>query len=214
VDHDRFLRELPALFDDFPRSEHPRDRRFAPILDVVENLAAENNLALLSLAAACLDEGEAYVEAGVYHGASLIAAMLGNDRGRFVGIDDFRLGDSGVQNVERNLSRFGLDLPELLVGDVFEVAASGALAGVRIGVWYYDASHAYEAQFAGLRVVEPWLEPGSLVVVDDTDWADVERAIDDYLAAQPRARQLLEVDGKGRGAPQWWEGMRVLVWDA
>ena len=214
MDHERFLRELPALFDDFPRSEHPSDRRFAPIVDGVENLAAENNLALLNLAAACLDEGEAYVEAGVYHGASLIAAMLGNHDGRFVGIDDFRLGDSGVEEVERNLSRFGLALPDLLVGDVFELVASGALAGTRIGVWYYDASHSYEAQLNGLRVVEPWLEPGSLVIVDDTDWTDVERSIDDYLEAQPRSRQILQLDGKDRGAAQWWEGMRVLVWDA
>ena len=214
MDHERFLRELPALFDDFPRSEHPSDRRFAPIVDGVENLAAENNLALLNLAAACLDEGEAYVEAGVYHGASLIAAMLGNHDGRFAGIDDFRLGDSGAEEVERNLSRFGLALPDLLVGDVFELVASGALAGTRIGVWYYDASHSYEAQLNGLRVVEPWLEPGSLVIVDDTDWTDVERSIDDYLEAQPRSRQILQLDGKDRGAAQWWEGMRVLVWDA
>ena len=51
LDADRFLRELPRLFEDFPRSEHPRDRRFAPIVDEVENLARENILALLNLAA-------------------------------------------------------------------------------------------------------------------------------------------------------------------
>ena len=73
MDSDRFLRELPGLFDDFPRSEHPRDRRFAPVLEL-ENLASENVLALLNLAASCLGPDEAYVEVGVYHGASLIAA--------------------------------------------------------------------------------------------------------------------------------------------
>ncbi len=51
------------------------------------------------------------------------------------------------------------------------------------------------------------------MIVDDTDWTDVARAMDDYLAAQPRARRILTVDGKDRGAPQWWEGMQVLVWD-
>ena len=30
---------------------------------------------------------------------------------------------------------------------------------------------------------------------------------------KPRARRILTIDGKSRGAPQWWEGMQVLVWD-
>ncbi|MGH3133184.1 MAG: class I SAM-dependent methyltransferase [Gaiellaceae bacterium] len=213
MDADRFLRELPGLFDNFPRSEHPLDRRFAPIVEEVENLASENVLALLNLAASCLGPEEAYVEVGVYHGASLIAAMLGNDGRRFVGIDGFAFRDATVEKVERNLERFGLARPELVVGDIFELVPGGALDGTPIGVWYYDASHAYEAQLDGLRVAEPLLAPGALMIVDDTDWADVDRAMDDYLAEQPRARRILALDGKERGSPQWWEGMQAFVWD-
>jgi len=213
MDADRFLRELPSLFEDFPRSEHPLDRCFAPIVEQVENLAAENNLALLNLAAACLGPDEAYVEIGVFHGASLIAAMLGNEDRRFVGIDDFGFRGASLEKVEQNLERFGVPRPELLVGDAFELVPSGALAGSPVGVWYYDASHSYEAQLDGLRIAERWLAPGALMIVDDTDWEKVERAMDDYLAEQPRARRLLSIDGKDRGFPQWWEGMQVLVWE-
>jgi protein O-GlcNAc transferase len=213
VNADRFLEELPRLFEDFPTSEHPIDRRFAPIADDVENLARENNLALLNLAAACLDNDEAYVEVGVFHGASLIAAMLGNEDKRFVGIDSFAFRDASVEKVEANLARFRLSRPELLVGDAFELVPSDALADTRIGVWYYDAAHSYSAQLDGLRIAEPLLVPGALLIVDDTDWDDVDRAMDDYLAEQPRARRILTIDGKSRGAPQWWEGMQVLVWD-
>lgn len=208
-----FLDGLERLFEDFPRSEHPLDRRFAPVVEGVENLARENNLALLNHAASCLEEGEAYVEVGVFHGASLIAAMLGNEERRFVGIDTFEFRDASREKVVANLARFGLDPPEIVVGDAFELLPAGALADTRVGVWYYDASHSYEAQLEGLRIAEPLLVPGALVIVDDSDWEDVERAIDDYLAEQPRARQLLTVDGSSRGAPHWWEGMRVLVWD-
>ena len=211
---DRFLEELPQHFEDFPGSEHPRDRRFAPVADGVENLARENNLALINLAARYLDPGEAYVEVGVFHGASLIAAMLGNEDKRFVGIDSFAFRDATLEKVTRNLERFGLDAPEILVGDAFELVPAGVLGDTRIGVWYYDAAHSYEAQVEGLRIAEPWLAPGALVIVDDTDWEDVDRAMDDYLASQPRARRILTIDGKSRGAPQWWEGMQVLVWDA
>jgi predicted O-methyltransferase YrrM len=214
VNADRFLEELPGLFEDFPRSPRPRDRRFAPVADEVENLACENNLALLNLAASCLEGDEAYVEVGVFHGASLIAAMLGNEGKRFVGIDSFGFRDASLEKVEANLARFGLPRPEILVGDAFELVPAGALDGTSIGVWYYDASHSYEAQLEGLRIAERLLASGALVVVDDTDWEDVERALDDYLAAQPRARRILTIEGKSRGAPHWWEGMQALVWDA
>jgi predicted O-methyltransferase YrrM len=214
VNADRFLEELPRLFDDFPSSEHPSDRRFAPIAEEVENLARENNLALLNLAASCLGPEESYVEVGVFHGASLIAAMLGNEDKRFVGIDSFAFRDATLEKVEANLARFGLTPPTILVGDAFELVPGGALGDTAIGVWYYDASHSYEAQLEGLRIAEPLLVPGALLVVDDTDWDDVARAMDDYVASQPRARRILSIDGKDRGSPQWWEGMQVLVWDA
>lgn len=213
MDSGRFLRELPELFDDYPHSEHPRDRRFAPILEQVENLAAENVLALLNLAASCLGPDEAYVEVGVLHGASLIAATLGNEDKRIIGIDNFTLQEGSAQKVETNFAHFGLPKPELLEGDVFELVRGGALDGVPIGVWYYDASHDYEAQIDGLQIAEPHLVPGALMIVDDTDWERVDRAMNDYVAAHPRARKLLTLDGKDRGSPQWWEGMQVLLWD-
>lgn len=214
MEADRFLEELPRLFEDYPRSEHPRDRRFQAVAEDVENLARENNLALINLAASCLEEGEAYVEIGVYHGASLVSAMLGNEGKRFAGVDSFGFRDASLEKVEANLARYGLEVPEIVVGDAFELVPSGALGETRVGVWYYDAAHSFEAQVQGLRIAEPLLVPGALVIVDDTDWEDVERAMDAYLAEQPRARRVLTIEGKTRGAPQWWEGMQVLVWDA
>jgi predicted O-methyltransferase YrrM len=209
---ERFLRELPALFEDYPRSEHPRDRRLQPVAEEVENLARENNLALLNLAASLLGAGEAYVEVGVYHGASLIASMLGNEDRQFVGIDSFGFRDANLETVEENLDRFGLPRPELVVGDAFELVPAGALDGIAVGVWYYDAAHDYDSQVQGLRIAEPLLVRGALLIVDDTDWQNVARAMDDYLAQQPRAERILTIDGKSRGAPQWWEGMQVLRW--
>ena len=208
----RFLAGLPDLFDAFPESEHPRDRRFAPVLAEVENLASENVLALLNHAASCLDPDEAYVEVGVYHGASLIAALTGNEDKRVLAIDSFDFRDASLEQVEANLERFGVPRPEILVGDVFELVRAGALDSVQVGVWYYDAAHDYEAQLEGLRIAEPHLVPGALMIADDTDWERVERALDDYLAEQPRARRILTLDGNERGAPQWWEGMQVVEW--
>ena len=211
MDSRRFVRELPRLFAKYPRSEHPRDRRFAPILADVGGLARENNLALLNLAASCLGEGESYVEVGSFKGLSLIAAMLGNT-GDFVGIDDFSLGDGSRTLLEANLRRYGLAGHAILEGDAFALLRRGALGDRRVGVYYYDAAHDYRSQLRGLRLVEPHLAEDALLIVDDTDWPQVARAMRDYLARQPRAELLVKVDGKDHGQPWWWEGVQVLRW--
>jgi precorrin-6B methylase 2 len=224
MDPERFAEELPRLFDGFPRSEHPRGRRFDDVIENVPNLARENNLALLNLAASLLDSGETYVEVGAYHGASLIAAMRGNEDKEFVAIDNFTIGEVGVggvdrpkpsrESLERNLARFGATGATILEGDAFELIEGGALAGRRVGAYYYDASHVYDAQVRGLQIVEPYLAENALLIVDDSDWDQVERAMRDYLAAQPDARTVVEIGGESRGQPQWWEGMIVLGWNS
>lgn len=201
ADVERFLRELPVELRDVSR--------FEAILDDVPGLAKANNLALLNVAARCLGEGEHYVEVGSYRGTSLIAAMTGND-GLFVAIDDWSLGDGDNHQLVSNLDRHGLHAT-IVDGDAFATLRRGIPAPV--GAYYYDNGHEYEQQLDGLRLVEPYLASPALVIVDDTDWERVERAVDDYLAAQPRAREIYRADGKDRGHPEWWEGMRVLRWD-
>jgi predicted O-methyltransferase YrrM len=212
VNVEAFLEQLREEFDDFPWSERPRDLRFAEVLEAVPGLAQPNNLALLNVAARCLDEGESYVEVGTYRGTSLIAAMLGND-GDFVALDNWSMGEGSREQLELNLARFGLaGRPVLLEGDAFETLRSGALEGRTVGVYYYDNGHEYEQQLDGMRLIEPYLASPALVIVDDTDWERVERAVNDYLEQQPRATEILSIDGKDRGHPEWWEGMRVLRW--
>jgi len=213
MDAERFARELPELFDDFPRSELPRDRRFAGILDRVDGLACANNLALLNLAASLVDPGECYVEIGSYRGASLVAAMLGNEGTQFVAIDSFALAGGSRELLEANLRSFGLEPPEILEGDVFELLAGGALDGRRIAACYWDLLHTHEPQLAGLRALEPHLAPGALVIVDDSDWPGVVSALADYFPSQPRARHLVTIEGDRRGRPWWWEGMVAFAWD-
>ena len=222
MDPEKFAQELPRLFEDFPRSEHPSRLRFDDVVSGVPNLAQENNLALVNLAASLLEPGESYVEAGTYMGASLIAAMRGNEGKDFVAIDSFGFGPlevkgrslpkAGRKALEANLARFGAEGATILEGDVFELLRGGAPEGRTVGVWYYDAAHDHESQLDALRLIEPWLAERALVVVDDSDWEDVARATREYLASQPKARLLLEIQGADHGQPWWWEGVQALGW--
>jgi precorrin-6B methylase 2 len=213
VDTAAFAAALPGAFDDFPHSATPRDPLFEEILEEVGGLAKPNNLALIATATTLLPEGESYVEVGSFKGASLVAASYGK-QGDFVGIDDFSMGEGGRALLERNLAAFGSTHATILEGDAFDTLRGGALAGRRVGIYYYDAGHSYEQQLEGLRLIEPHLAGEALVIVDDSDWERVEQAVRDYLAEQPRANELLRIGGKRSGRPWWWEGVAVLAWHA
>ena len=209
-----FLEALPSLWDDFPVSETPRDRRFPDLLEAVPGLTRANNLALLNLAAAHLSAQETYVEVGSLRGTSLIAAMLDNADKTFVAIDDFSMRDASRSELEHNLERFGVGPATIIEGDAFEILRGGddRLPRGSVGVYYYDAAHTYEQQLDGLRLAEPYLAPRALLIVDDTDWDFVAQATSDYLRGQPSARLVLELPGKKAGRPSWWEGVQLLAW--
>jgi predicted O-methyltransferase YrrM len=209
---ERFEQTLPELFDHFPASAHPRDRRFREVIRSVPGLTAENNLALLNLAAALLEPNEVYVEVGSLAGASIAGAALGNDAD-FIAIDDFSHPSASRSRFLATVRRFGLDRVTLLEGDAFELLAADAFAGRRVGVYYYDALHSYEPQLQALVLVEPFLAERALIVIDDADWYEVEAALRDYLERQDKARKLFAIQGKDHGQPFWWEGVCVLAWE-
>jgi hypothetical protein len=220
VDADRFAAELPGLFDDYPRSETPRGRRFDDVIEGIPNLATENVLALLNLAASQLGPGESYVEVGSFYGASLIGAMRDND-GDFVAIDRFSfdvlevrgrpLPKASRAGLEASLARFGAGSASILEGDAFELIEGGALGDRRVGVYYWDGPHDYEGQLRGMRAVEPWLAHDALLVVDDYDWDAVAKATHDYVAAEPQAELLVEIGGEAVGQVWWWDGVAVVA---
>ena len=223
MDIERFAAELPRLFDDFPASPHPKGRRFDDVIAGIPNLAEENVLALLNLAASLLASEESYVEVGSLYGASLIGAMRGNT-GDFVAIDNFAFPGTETKGrtippadragLEENLRCFGAEGATIVEGDAFEVIEGGGLEGKRVGVYYYDGPHDYDEQVRGLRSIEPWLADEALLFVDDHDWERVERATADYVAARPNVESLFVLPGADKGAPQWWEGVAVLGWRA
>jgi predicted O-methyltransferase YrrM len=220
VDVDRFAAELPGLFDAFPRSEVPRGRRFDDVIDGIPNLATENVLALLNLAASLLGPGESYVEVGSFYGASLIGAMRGNT-GDFVAIDRFSFDVPEVRGrplprasragLEESLARFGATEATILEGDAFELVEGGALGDRRVGIYYWDGPHDYDGQLRGMRAIEPWLAPEALIVVDDYDWEAVAHATHDYVTAEPRAELLVEIGGEAAGQVWWWDGVAVVA---
>ena len=210
MDVEGFLRALPAAFADFPRSEVPLDRSLRAVLDAVDGLSEENNLALIGLAARHLEAGEAYVEAGTYRGRSLIAAALAGEA-ECVGIDNFSFDDSDPAALQANLERFGVAArARMLDGDAAAVLRAAELPPV--GVFFYDADHSTEATFRAFEAVIPHLAGRALIAADNADWPKVRAAIDAFVGAHAEAELALRIAGREDGQPWWWDGMDLIAW--
>lgn len=206
-----FLAELPGLFADFPASKEPIDRSLARVVAEVEGLSEENNLALLARAARHLDEGECYLEAGAYHGRTLVG-VASQSESRCVAIDDFSYDSVSREALTANLERFGVaDRVCVLPGDTSAVLR-GTDSLPPVGVFFYDAAHTTEATLAALRDVVQHLAPRALIVVDDADWKEVRAAVEAFLGEQPAATLRLRIAGRAEDQPWWWDGMDVIEW--
>ncbi len=212
MDVEGFLAGLPALFADFPRSQVPRDRSLATVVEQVDGLSEENNLALLALAARHLGDGECYLEAGAYHGRTLIGVATGS-AASCVAIDNFSYDGVSRASLTATLDRFGVaDRVRVVDADTGDALDTQDLPPV--GVFFYDAEHSTGATLEALRRSTRHLAGRALIVVDDADWDDVRAAVDTFLAEQPRATLRLRIAGRSGGQPWWWDGMDLIEWSA
>jgi predicted O-methyltransferase YrrM len=179
MDLEAFQAGLAGLFGGDLRADHPVDRRFAAVLADVPGMATENKLALLNLAAAHLEPGEAYLEVGSFKGLSLIGAMLGNPGRRFYAIENFlEFNPDGTARaeLEANLARWaGSGRARVLEGDCFDLLRTGAGLEEPVGVYFYDGAHGRLPHYLALGVAERWLADRALVVIDDASWPIVAR---------------------------------------
>jgi predicted O-methyltransferase YrrM len=213
---DAFRTELPRAFGGDLRAPHPLDRRFRKVVEDVPGMATESKLALLNLAAACLEPGEAYLEVGSFKGLSLIGAMLGNQHGSFYAVEnflEFNL-DAGATRAELlgNLDRWvDRDRLRLLEGDCFRLLRRERALDAPVGVYFYDGAHGRLPHYLALGVAERWLADQALVVVDDASWPMVARATERYLARHPGYQLLFDLPAEREEDPRWWNGVRVYA---
>lgn len=211
---DRFARGLGRLWDDFPRSPHPRDRCLTRLLREVPGMASENKLMLLHFAASLLPLTEAYVEVGAWYGLSIIAAASANERSSFIAIDDFSQFGGTRLRLEQNLKRFDVsDRVAVVETGCAELLRSRSPFGQRpVGVFFYDGDHSYKAQFRALRGIEPHLADRALIIIDDTSSGVVRQATAEFARFRPEWRLLLDILSDRDRDPVWWNGIQVFAY--
>ncbi|MBW4581566.1 MAG: tetratricopeptide repeat protein [Tildeniella nuda ZEHNDER 1965/U140] len=220
MDYQRFMQQLPNLYHHWGNeSVQPRIEHFQAVLQQIQGMTTGNVLQLLNFAVACMEPGEVYCEVGCFQGATLTGALLNHPDRMAYAIDNFSEFDVANENQSKlmqNLAAFGLEEQVFFCDQDFESFFADLRAletSDRIGVYLYDGAHDYRSQLMGLLLVKPFLADRALIIVDDSNWAPVQQANWDFIAAHPQCQLILDLPTPDNGYPTFWNGLQVLSWD-
>jgi hypothetical protein len=203
---------------------HPRSAELT-------GLSGKKTVALLQrLAAARAGQANlCYAEVGVFQGLTMLSVALTAPGLPCIGIDDFSILDPKGENlavVQRRIKDFGAANVILVNADYEAVLVDfGArFPGKKIGVYFVDGAHDYRSQLMGLMLGLPHLAEDAAVVIDDTNYAFVRRATDDFLRTHPDWRLVFDAYSPGHPAnldkatlarfeAGWLNGVHVLARD-
>lgn len=153
---------------------------------------------------------QCFVNVGVWHGFTFLAGMLGNPDKRCIGVDNFSEFGGPRSEFRQRFMDAKSDAHTF-----FDMGYKQYFAGYHkqqaIGFYIYDGAHDYASQLDGLKIAEPYLAEGALILVDDTNWPDPDKATRDFMAASEFNYDIiLDKKTSGNGHPTWWNGILVI----
>jgi len=170
--------------------------------------------AILNKGVSMLREDCCFVNVGVWHGFTFLAALKENPDKICIGIDNFSQwsgaedGNPQVQFQQR-FERYKSARHEFYNMDYREYFR--AHHSRKIGLYMYDGHHGYEHQLEGLRLAEPFFADECFVIVDDTNWEHPRQATLDFIAqSSKRYVILLDQQTYKHSHPTLWCGLMVF----
>ena len=164
--------------------------------------------ALIGVILKHLPPGQIYLNIGVWHGFTLFAGMLLAPEVPCVGVDNFsEFGgprELFYQNWQRFCSGPHQQFYELDYQAYFQTHTAP------IGLYFYDGAHDYANQYQSLVLADPFLAPGALILVDDTNFEVPRQATLDFLRARSEYRLLGDLPTAMMHHPTFWNGLMIL----
>lgn len=206
MDYHKLMQQLPdALNGKFDHIFH----------DVVANLHCMSTprvYSIINTVVSCMNDGETYLEVGTYQGGSLISALLNNNK-QAIGVDSFGefTATNSLQTTASNLQKFGVADRVQMHDKHFKDFFAQLPAGFPIHVYYYDGAHDEQTQYEGMEAAWTHMRHGSLVIVDDFTYPEVQRAVNRFIANHIKnVKPLFIMDPIQNTDPVWWNGVVVL----
>lgn len=156
---------------------------------------------------------QCFLNVGTWCGFSFFSGILGNYDKKCIGVDNF--SEFNPDNHARNtfmgiFNRLRTQAKNILFYEMdYQIYFQHHRE--KIGMYIYDGEHSYANQLKGLQIAEPFLAPGALILVDDTNMPHVHQATLDFIALKPDQYTLLaDLKTANNCHPTFWNGIMLL----
>jgi len=200
-------------------------------LDLTTKKMATTHIGLLiSMAVSCLDDDECYVNVGTWNGYSFFAGFFLNPNKECIGNDNFSLftKEYSVNATEKDKAHrnFG-DIKEQFYLEFNRIKTPNAIfkegdwrdflsnfrttTDKKIGFYFYDGGHDFDSQYDALKIVQPYLSQECLILVDDVNLIDVEKANEKFISENPEFSKIVDIKTPCNRYPTWWNGIQLFT---
>jgi predicted O-methyltransferase YrrM len=188
------------------------DHEYDEVLQALHCMSRGRVYAVINAVVSSMESSGLYVEVGTFQGGSLISALLGN-KSRAIGVDSFSEFQQ-TNNYEQtlgNLEKFGVADRVTLKNMSYQEFFAGAPSDLIINVYYYDGEHNAEGQYQGMEAAWSHLRPGSLIIVDDYSYREVNNAVNRFVANHINHVQFVFVMCPFKELDEvYWNGVVVM----
>lgn len=191
------------------------DHFFADVINGIHCMSRPRVYAAINAIVGCIEPGEIYLEVGTYQGGSLVGALIGN-KSHAIAVDSFNefTATNSLERTKTNLEKFCVsERVQFYDMDFRRFFSEKAGSDLKAQVYYYDGAHDFETQLAGMEAAWPFLHSGSIIMVDDYAYPEVNQAVNQFVANHVREVCFQFVMGNSPGKsldPIWWNGFVAL----
>ena len=199
------VEQLLAATSDFADARHLVD---------VPGMSSPKLCNLLNRLVARMDDGERYVEVGVWRGRTLLSAASGNQGRLCIGCDKFRLfgrytgfGYRARRALRAQLNESRPNRANIWFYDMRSSAFFKRQDLSPVGVYFYDGDHSYRGTRQSLAAGARWLSPRAAVLVDDWNVPHIRKGtLDGFRDAGVRILWRRDLPGD-HTEHTWWNGV-------
>jgi hypothetical protein len=218
---------LKEYWVNYKKDLSPKDRKMNILEEKdVRGMSTENIRFLLNEIIRRFAKKSVYLEVGIFRGCSLLSAALFNPSTRCIGIDNFsefnydsdgwRPSDNlnNEEKFKNNLAKFpnakNIEWYDGDYGEIIKILFNKE-PNLKIKIYFYDGEHSYKNQLEGLKIILPHLSKRSIIVVDDLNWQQVEKANKDFIKENPDFKSVIKIKTKDNCSKDWWNGIEIIA---
>ena len=156
-----------------------------------------------------LNDNENYVNIGVWKGFSMIAGML-NTNCNVYGNDNFSQFDGPKKEFVRKFNSLKNEEKHFFYEcDYKDFFKDFEKLKKSISFYYYDGEHSYKNQFENLIIAKEYFKSGTIILVDDINFQEVESGTKDFISKYPNEYKIIKdiKTANNHCHPSYWNGL-------